>query len=249
MNSLSPTAAQSDSLQGARRKTVLSTWCAVALFALAMAWVESAVVFYLRTMIDRIVPYQPHPLPLSGARLAPAELIREAATLVMLGTVGWLAGATWRTRIAYGLLAFGIWDLAYYLWLIPLTDWPVSMADWDILFLLPLPWWGPVWAPISIAVLMSVFGTLIIRGDSLEIPLWPRWPALAAALSGMLVALYVFMADAIHLVFGPAGSGVNGLRHMLPTWFNWPLFLLGLALMAVPVLEVAQRGINPKSAS
>jgi len=29
-------------------------WLIVALFASSMAWVESAVVFYLRTMVDRI---------------------------------------------------------------------------------------------------------------------------------------------------------------------------------------------------
>ena len=28
-----------------------------------MGWVESAVVFYMRTMINRLVPYQPNPLP------------------------------------------------------------------------------------------------------------------------------------------------------------------------------------------
>ena len=45
----------------------------VVLYAVAMAWVESAVVFYLRTMIDRIEPYQPDPLPVIGG-FAPVEL-------------------------------------------------------------------------------------------------------------------------------------------------------------------------------
>ncbi len=62
----------------------------VVVFAIAMAWVESAVVYYLRTMIDRIQPYQTHPLPLIGG-LGTAELVREAATLIMLLTVGILA--------------------------------------------------------------------------------------------------------------------------------------------------------------
>ena len=38
----------------------------VVIYALAMAWVESAVVFYLRSMIHRIEPYQPDPLPMIG---------------------------------------------------------------------------------------------------------------------------------------------------------------------------------------
>ena len=103
------------------------TWLAVVIYALAMAWVESAVVFYLRSMIDRIAPYQPNPLPIAGG-FAFAEIVREVATLVMLVTVGWLAGRTWRSRVGYALLAFGVWDIAYYLWLVPLTGWPRSLT-------------------------------------------------------------------------------------------------------------------------
>ena len=32
-----------------------------------------------------------------------------------------------------------------------MCGWPHSLLDWDILFLLPLPWWGPVIAPVLIA--------------------------------------------------------------------------------------------------
>src|ERR1700682_2434544 len=80
----------------------------VAGFAVAMAWVESAVVFYLRRLVDRIEPYQPNPLPIAGD-IGGAELVREAATLVMLLTVGWLAGRTWRSRFGYFVAAFGVW--------------------------------------------------------------------------------------------------------------------------------------------
>src|SRR5262245_43389925 len=130
-----------------------SQWGVVALFAIAMAWVEAAVVFYLRTMLDRIEPYQPNPLPEFGG-LAKAELIRELATLIMLAIVGWLAGRTARSRVGYFLIAFGVWDIFYYVFLKVLTGWPRSLFDWDLLFLIPLPWWGPVLAPVSIAALM-----------------------------------------------------------------------------------------------
>ena len=86
---------KTDSSRGA-----FSNWTIVILFAIAMAWVESAVVYYLRTHIDRIVPYQSDPLPIIGG-LGPVELVRELATLIMLFTVGWLAGKTWRTRCAF----------------------------------------------------------------------------------------------------------------------------------------------------
>ena len=54
-------------------------WAVVMAFAVAMAWVESASVFYLRALVDRIEPYQANPLPISGA-LGTVELWREAAT-------------------------------------------------------------------------------------------------------------------------------------------------------------------------
>src|SRR6266704_4240806 len=134
-------------------------WLTVVIFAVAMAWVEAAVVFYLRTMVDRIEPYQPDPLPLFDP-LGVVELAREAATLVMLLTVGMLAGRTWRSRLGYTAVAFGVWDIFYYVFLKAMCGWPHSLFDWDILFLLPLPWWGPVLAPVSIALLMLLWGAL-----------------------------------------------------------------------------------------
>ena len=124
-------------------------WAIVALFAIAMAWVESASVFYIRSLVERIEPYQADPLPISGV-LGTVELWREASTLVMLATLGMLAGSTWRRRAGYAALAFGIWDIFYYVFLRIMCDWPRTLLDWDILFLLPLPWWGPVLAPVTI---------------------------------------------------------------------------------------------------
>src|SRR5690348_10530003 len=121
-------------------------WLLVVAFGIAMAWLESATVYYLRVMVDRVNPYQADPLPIRGI-LGPVELVREAATLVMLLAVGALAGRTWRTRIGYTAIAFGIWDIFYYVFLNVICGWPASVFDWDVLFLLPLPWWGPVLAP------------------------------------------------------------------------------------------------------
>ncbi|MEI6567043.1 MAG: hypothetical protein WCR20_10215 [Verrucomicrobiota bacterium] len=137
----------------------------VCAYAAGMAWVESAVVFYLRTMINRINPYQPLPLPEAGG-LGMAEVVREAATLLMLLTVGILAGRTWRERLGYAALAFGLWDILYYVFLVVMCSWPTSILDWDILFLIPLPWWGPVLAPVLIASLMIIWGTLVTQEES-----------------------------------------------------------------------------------
>ncbi len=72
-------------------------WWLVVIYAAAMAWVESAVVFYLRSMIHRIEPHQTNPFPIIGG-FASVELPRELATMIMLAAVGALAGRNWRAR-------------------------------------------------------------------------------------------------------------------------------------------------------
>ena len=128
-----------------RRRTLL----VVLAFAVGMAWVEAASVYYIRALVDRIIPYQATPLPIHGV-LGGVELVREAATLVMLLTLGMLAARSWSRRLGYTAIAFGVWDILYYVFLRLMTGWPTSLFDWAILFLLPLPWWGPVLAPVQV---------------------------------------------------------------------------------------------------
>jgi hypothetical protein len=208
----------------------------VVLYAAAMAWVESAVVYYMRTMIDRIEPYQANPLPVVG-NMGPAELVREAATMAMLLAVGVLAGRTWRSRLGYAAVAFGVWDVLYYVYLKVLCDWPHTLLDWDILFLLPLPWWGPVLAPVSIALVLIAWGTLATQFERDCIAGPADWKPRALAFLGAMLALYVFMADSIRV----ADQGVDVLRNLLPARFNWPLFTVALVLMAVPVIQLGQK--------
>ncbi len=211
-------------------------WLVVALYAAAMAYVEAAVVLYLRTMVDRLDPYQSPPVTLPDD-LVRAEMVREVATLIMLFAVGWLAGRTWRSRLGYTLVAFGVWDILYYVYLVPLSGWPRSLLDWDILFLLPLPWWGPVLAPVSIAALMVLGGTLVSQFDRPERALWPGPWAWGASLVGVTLALYVFMADAI----GAAGGGAEAVAQVLPTQFNWPVFVVAWLLLAVPIVDLCRQ--------
>jgi hypothetical protein len=208
-------------------------WLVVVLFAAAMAWVEAAVVLYLRILIDRIQPYQPNPLPASLG-LARAELVREASTMIMLWAVGWLAGTDKRTRLGYAILAFGAWDILYYIFLVPLSGWPNSLLDWDILFLIPVPWWGPVLAPVSIATLMILVGTIITQFQREGQPLWPRRSVWLASLGGACLSLCTFMRDALLAI--PAGPGA--VRDVLPVWFNWPLFAVAFIMMSVPVVDL-----------
>ncbi len=204
-------------------------WVIVVSFAIAMAWVEAASVFYIRALVDRIEPYQVNPLPLNGA-LGNVELWREAATLVMIAALGMLAGHTWRRRVGYAAIAFGAWDIFYYVFLRIMTGWPRTLLDWDILFLLPLPWWGPVLAPVSIAAVMIVWGTLTTQSDDRATD--ARW-ARALACIGIALALAVFMIDAWRAL----PDGRDAVLQVLPDDFNWPLFWVALLLMASPALH------------
>ncbi|MGA2853409.1 MAG: hypothetical protein ABSE90_04690 [Verrucomicrobiota bacterium] len=211
-------------------------WFVVVLYAIAMAWVESAVVFYLRSMIDRIDPYQPDPLPFIGG-FASAELPREFATLVMLFAVGFLAGRTWRARIGYAAIAFGVWDIFYYVFLKMMCGWPHSLLDWDVLFLLPLPWWGPVLAPVLISLLMILWGTFASQFERTDAPALSNHRAWILNFAGVALALYVFMADSI----AASARGLDAIRTVLPEKFNWPAFGVALALMSAPLMQAGRQ--------
>jgi hypothetical protein len=209
--------------------TERTRWAIVMAFAIAMAWVEAASVFYIRALVDRIEPYQANPLPIHGA-LGNVELWREASTLVMIATVGLLAGRTWRRRVGYAALAFGAWDIFYYVFLRVISGWPRTLLDWDILFLLPLPWWGPVLAPVSIALVLILWGTLATQSN--DAATGARW-TWALGWIGIVLALAVFMVDAWRAL----PHGRDAVLRVLPTRFNWPLFWVALLLMALPPLS------------
>jgi len=205
-------------------------WSVVVVYAIAMAWVEAAVVYYLRTMVNRIEPHQPNPLPIMGG-IGNAELVREAATLVMLLAVGILAGRNWRGRLGYAAVAFGFWDIFYYIFLKLLCGWPHSVFDWDVLFLLPLPWWGPVLAPTLIAVLMILWGTLVSSERGSNTCRSGEGKAWIISGLGVVLTLYLFMTDTIRV----ASQGVEAVRNVLPLSFDWAWFCVALSLMSAPI--------------
>lgn len=218
-------------------------WLLVVAFAIGMAWCEAATVYDLRVMVDRVNPYQADPLPLRGV-VGQVELVREAATLLMLLTIGAVAGRTWQVRVGYTVLAFGVWDVFYYVFLKAICGWPMSLFDWDILFLLPLPWWGPVLAPVCIASLMIVGGTLAsqyIDRNPFASVTSTQWRLTGV---GVALALYVFMADSLRAV----NQGLEVARNILPTTFNWPVFAIALTLMAAPLLVAARAALMPRKA-
>jgi hypothetical protein len=223
--------------RGIRMNDIARRFLWVSVYAIAMALLEAVVVVYIRGLLqvtnDHVVlgPY------------VTMEIWREIATLVMLAAVGWLAGREGVERWAYGLFAFGLWDIWYYIWLKVLIDWPTTLLDWDTLFLIPFTWWGPVLSPVLIAILICVTAVLAIvrlgRGQQLE-----TTPVrVGIVILGGLLALYVFMADSLHAWLAGWGDW-NTLR---PEPFRWLLFLIALALMAVPSLAATWPGRSGNS--
>ena len=126
----------------------------------SFAYIESAVVVYLREL------YYPEgfkfPLKLIPSNIGSIEVGREAATLVMIITIGLVAGKTRWQKVSYSIFVFGIWDIFYYIWLKVFLNWPDSLLTWDILFLIPVPWIAPVLAPIIVAITISVASMIVV---------------------------------------------------------------------------------------
>lgn len=144
---------------------------ALVVFGVAMGWLEGVVVVYIRGLFG-MGPGAAIPPPADVVErfaslpwLLPTEQSREAATIVMLAAVAWLAARAWRPRLGAFLVIFGVWDIVYYLTLYALLRWPPSLATIDVLFLIPPgPWWvQPVWLPVAISVGMIVSGVWLFR--------------------------------------------------------------------------------------
>ena len=135
----------------------------VVVWAVAFALVEAMVVSYLRKLLglQYHVTFVPADFHFPRAHLR-NEQAREAATMVMLLAVGFVAGRTWWQRFAFWLLAFGVWDIFYYVWLWVLLRWPSSLGDRDLLFLIPSEWWAPVWQPVLASCVLVAVATLIV---------------------------------------------------------------------------------------
>lgn len=149
-------------------------------FAISMAYLESAVVVYLREMFALHYLTTPQGIELAlklpyfaliknpliiipDLKILLIEILREAATLIILVSFALLVGKRWNEKLATFLLTFGLWDIFYYIFLYLLIGWPQSLATLDILFLIPLPWVAPVWLPIGISVCMILVAIFLFR--------------------------------------------------------------------------------------
>jgi len=150
------------------RQTLLGT----GLFAVAFGYVEAAVVVYIRASIGLLPGFQGtladvrrlsavlYRQPIAEIQMSPAlahiEVLREAATIVMLVSVAIVAGRSRIERCAAFLWCFALWDIMYYVGLWATVRWPYSLLAPDVLFLIPVPWVSQVWFPLLVSALTAV---------------------------------------------------------------------------------------------
>jgi hypothetical protein len=198
------------------------------IFAIAMGCLEAAVVVYLREL------YYPSgfhfPITIITDRIAFVEIGRESATIVMLAVPAFLAARGFYGRFAAFSLMFGVWDIVYYVALKLTLDWPASLMTWDILFLIPVPWIGPVIAPCLVSVCL-IAGALIVfrvqdKGARIEGRPW-EW---ALGVLGGLTVILSFTIDFRQVI----ASGEHGN-------FSWPVFFAGLAMGWIAFISIVRR--------
>jgi len=188
----------------------------VGIVAVAFGLVEAVVVVYLREI------YYPHgfAFPLASLSLnhISVEISREAATIVILAGLGILAGSSRWQRFGFFLVSFAVWDVFYYIWLKVLLDWPASILDWDVLFLIPIPWIGPVLAPVIISIALLGAGlAILVHEDRSQAFVFGRSEAMVTLIA-TCVLLYTFVSDLQATLHGD-----------VPQPYKYLLFIAGMA--------------------
>jgi len=225
------------------------TVAALILFGISFGYLEAAVVVYLRALYDPIRA-RLHPGRKTGdlfPLIAPRELIaagpenarrlnielgREAATIIMLAAFGLAAGRNFNQRMAAFAIAFGLWDISFYAGLKLLIGWPESLFTWDILFLIPLPWVGPVAAPVLVSLMLVACGLYSLNHGGVPARMW-HWLLMVA---GGAVVILAFLWDYRNTMSGG-----------WPNPFHWPLFVAGNVIALAGFIAAARNPESPGS--
>jgi hypothetical protein len=215
-----------------------------------MAFLESAVVVYLRAL------YYPEgfafPLKLMDQQILLTEIVREAATMVMLFTIAVIAAKNRISRFAVFIYAFAVWDIFYYIYLFILLGWPSSFLTWDLLFLIPVTWAGPVLAPVINSLTMILLAVILLCYRSKEETFRLTLIEWMLLISGSLVVIFSYiqpymghmlrrysLSDMIH--FSGNANLLAYAAGFIPAKFNWWIYALGQLLFFWSIGQVISR--------
>jgi len=212
-------------------------------FTISMGLLEAAIVIYLRAL------FYPagfeFPLKSMPSYLITTELAREAATIVMLLVLAWLAGTNSHTRFAWFIYAFAIWDIFYYVFLKLILNWPVSWFTWDVLFLIPCLWIGPVLAPVLLSLLMIVIWALILYfNHSAYLKIDSRDYGLFTL--GALIHIVNFCWDNAMYYFNSPNREQLSVLHLtyIPQTYNWFVFGVGSLFIVIAIIRIFNNSRN-----
>lgn len=218
----------------------------VVLFAVSMGFFESAIVVYLREL------YYPggftFPLKTLEANIAVTEIIREAFSMLMIVSVAVIAGRKAIQRFGYFLIIFAVWDIFYYVFLKLVLGWPESFFEWDILFLIPVTWVGPVFAPVLNSLVMVVLGFILVRADSIKSKAIIKPLSWTLLVVGAIFVLVSYMEDYINymnefftlrkILFDASDQEVMAkATQYKPKNFAWGWYIVGVVLHVVAVVH------------
>lgn len=228
-------------------RNALHQWIWVIGFAVAFAWVESAVVVYLREIFYDGDFCFPLTFGWDGDQRNPGPLIwietgREAATMIMLLSVGWMAGSRLVERFSFFIITFGVWDIFYYVWLYVMIGWPQSLMTWDLLFFIPLPWVGPVITPLLIALAMVAIGSLLVFCAAGGITFRWRWYDGVVELIFCLLMIAAFCWDWKNIMQLPGHPHYTGVPNPFAWWLYLPAFVGALGYFAVRLGGMLRHG-------
>jgi hypothetical protein len=232
---------------GKEFKSAFVIWAWVVVFAVAFAWVESAVVVYLRKIFFDGVFRFPLLVTWEGGRhvvdpLVRIEFGREIATVIMLAAVSRMAGKSGIQRFGFFMIAFGVWDMFYYLWLYIMVGWPKSLMTWDLLFYVPLPWVGPVVAPLAVALAMASGGSMMVYYEEKGFGIRLRWYDLAVELGCGLIMITAFCWDWQNIIQVPGDIKRTGIPNPFAWWLFLPAYLGSIIYFVVMMRRIISRG-------
>jgi hypothetical protein len=226
----------------------------LSIFSIAMAFMESAVVVYLRALY--YTNGFSFPLKMIAPNIAITEFFREIATIIMLMVAGVLAGRKSIEKFAFFIYCFAVWDIFYYIFLKIILNWPESFFTWDILFMVPVTWVGPVLAPVINSVTMIILVACIVffiekNGKARFGKL--SWTLLVA---GSLIIIFSYTQEYMQFMvrrfsfqemFGISSNGevLHYACTFIPQHFNWWIFWTGEFMYVAAIIILFFRNKKP----